>query len=46
MNHSIMSDLKSLFAGATLNFKTLAIYSRPPTEKEERGSKVHDSLRM
>ena len=37
INHSNMSDLKSLFTGATLNFKNskLAIYnSGQPAEKE------------
>ena len=32
------------FVSGALNFNTLAIYSRPPAVKEERG-KVHDSLR-
>ena len=46
MNHSTMSDLKSLFTGATLNFtnSTMAVYNNGQAAvKEERG-KVHNFL--
>ena len=38
-----MNNLKSLFSGA-LNFNTLAVYSRPPAVKEERGKSSRFAL--
>ena len=47
MNHSTMSDFKSLFTGATLTFTNskMAVYNNGQAAKKEEIGKVHNSLR-